>query len=316
MESWMWPQDFSLFQYLRFKAWFGFFRLLTVILDPFKMQTEARLIPHEVRREQVQIPSRDPGRSILGHMYYPPSYSTSSPAPVVINWHGSAFTIPAHGHDALFCARLARDAGVVVLDADYRKAPDHPFPAAPHDAEDALRWVAAQGGLDSQRIIVAGFSAGGNLALSMASAVRKKLSPLVHIPLVLSMYPMTDISFPSTDRTVPKPIKPLLPFFLDIICNCYCPNDSDKRNPLASPGLADAADFPALTAIMTAEGDTLRPEAELLLRKLEKNGRPVFSYMMKDAAHGFDKSAKKGTVQWAQREEMIELSVKLVKEAI
>lgn len=317
MESWLWPQDFSLFQYLRYKTWFGFFRLLTVILDPFMMQKEARLIMPEVRRERVQIPSRDPGRPILGHMYYPPGYSTSSPAPVVINWHGSAFTIPAHGHDALFCARLARDAGVVVLDADYRKAPEHPFPAAPNDAEDALRWVAAQGSLDPRRIIVAGFSAGGNLALSMASVVRKKLSPLnVNIPLVLAVYPMTDISFPSAQRTIPKPIKPILPFFLKIICNAYCPRDSDKRDPLASPGLADPADFPARTAIITAEGDTLRPEAEVLARKLEESGRSVFSYVMKDAPHGFDKSAKRGTVQWAQREELIELSVKLVKEAI
>lgn len=318
MES-LWPQDFGFFQYLRYKAWFTFCRWLSILLDPFKFQNEARLVPPEVRRDRVQIPSRDPGRSIAGDLYFPPGYSASTPAlPVVVTWHGSAFTIEAHGHDALFCARLARDAGVLVLDADYRKAPEHPFPAAPHDAEDALRWVAGRPGLfDLQRVVVAGFSAGGCLALSMAAAspaLRKK--ELVGVPLAIAVYPMTDVSFPSAARTVPRPIRPIHPWFLEVICNAYCPRDGDRASPLASPRLADPRDFPPRTAIVTAEGDTLRPEADALARKLKGAGRDVFYHMVEGAAHGFDKSPKRGTVEWAQREDLIELCVKLVKEAV
>jgi hypothetical protein len=94
----------------------------------------------------LEIPSRDRGRSIPANLYLPPNaqLNPTSPLPVLINWHGSGFVLPGHGADAIFCARMAETAGIAVLDADYRKGPEHVFPAAINDAEDALRWVNRQ----------------------------------------------------------------------------------------------------------------------------------------------------------------------------
>ncbi|EMR63797.1 putative esterase lipase protein [Eutypa lata UCREL1] len=86
------------------------------------------------------------------------------------------------GTDALFCARLARDAGIAVLDADYRKGPEHTFPRALHDAEDVLRWVAAQSHrFDRTPVAVSGFSAGGTIAVAAATTLRKQLEGLISI---------------------------------------------------------------------------------------------------------------------------------------
>jgi acetyl esterase/lipase len=80
--------------------------------------------------------------------------------------------IPCFGVDATFCAYLASHLGCVVLDADYRKAPAHPFPAGPQDAEDMCHYVIAHPELyDVTKLSVGGTSAGGNLALGTAAKV-------------------------------------------------------------------------------------------------------------------------------------------------
>jgi acetyl esterase/lipase len=315
MLSFLWPQEFSFLQYIRLKAMAVMYRSLVVIRDPFMMRCERRLIPANVRQKRIKIASRDSLRTIPGDMYYPPGYS-SSPLPVLVVWHGSGFVIPGLGLDALFCSRLARDAGVVVLDADYRKAPENPFPAALHDVEDVLKWIATQDGLDAKRVAVGGFSAGANLALVAATTLRKKLSYLINIPLVISIYPETDLSVPAAAKFSHDPAKAIPTNILAFFNDSYCPDERVRKNPLVSPSFAEPADFPAMTSIITGEGDSLRAEAEALANKLEKDGRDIFYHMVKEGAHGFDKRAKEGTIQWTQREELISVSVKLLKERI
>lgn len=81
---------------------------------------------------------------------------------------------------------MAAEAGIVVLDAECRKAPEYLFSHTLEDVEDALWWVGSQAQSDSQRVTVSGLSSGGNLSLVAAMAVRKKLSHLINIPLVSS----------------------------------------------------------------------------------------------------------------------------------
>jgi acetyl esterase/lipase len=71
--------------------------------------------------------------------------------------------IPMHGTDDEFAMRIAKDTQYNVLDVQYRLAPEHPFPAGAHDAEDVVRYVLARPqDYDPDRIVVSGFSAGGN----------------------------------------------------------------------------------------------------------------------------------------------------------
>ncbi|KAK6087019.1 hypothetical protein SCUP234_02112 [Seiridium cupressi] len=315
MASLLWPQEFGFFQYLRLKATVVLYRIMVIFLDPFMMRRERHLVSPEVRLERIKIPSRDSGRYISGDLYYPPGYSSSPPTPLLINWHGSAFIIPALGHDAVICSRIAREAGIVVLDADYRKAPEHPFPEPPQDVEDVLKWVTTQGRFDLQRIAVMGFSAGGCLALVAATAFRKKFAHLINMPLAISVYPTTDHTILAEDKKVPNPIKAIPTGGMRLMTDCYVPNKDMRKNPLASPMFADPADYPDMTAIITVEGDTLRPEAEALADVLEKNGRNVFRHNILGFWHGFDKCAKKGTVEWNKRDELIDMMLNLLRGA-
>ncbi|KAF2185674.1 alpha/beta-hydrolase, partial [Zopfia rhizophila CBS 207.26] len=252
-------------------------------------------------------------------LYYPPGHSASLSAratPILVNWHGSGFIFPLLGSDSLFCARVARDTGLLVLDADYRKAPETPFPGPLHDVEDALRWVATQPKrFDLTRVAVSGFSAGGNLALVAASALKRTLVDLT-IPVVVAIYPVTDLSIKPEAKTVPNPRKPTSPHIANLFNDCYAPDKAIRTDPRVSPSLADPADFPPTVAILTCEGDNLAPEANALADKLGDGQRKVVNRTLKAVHHGFDKGAKKGTNEWDQREKAYTLTVKTLKEAL
>ena len=97
----------------------------------------------------------------------------AAPRPVLLYIHGGAFTTCSRQTHRAVAALYASRAGYVVFNIDYRLAPRHRYPAAIEDACQAYRWVAdrcAQYGGDPQRIVIAGESAGGNLALGVACA--------------------------------------------------------------------------------------------------------------------------------------------------
>src|SRR5262245_10554840 len=94
---------------------------------------------------------------------------TGSAAATILYLHGGAYcTGSAATHRAL-TSRFARAAGLPLFAADYRLAPEHPFPAAAEDALSAYRALAAAG-----PVVLAGDSAGGGLALAVAPAARQQ----------------------------------------------------------------------------------------------------------------------------------------------
>jgi acetyl esterase/lipase len=316
MASALWPPQYSLFQYLRLKVIVTLLRLMLSVTNPAKLRRDRSLVPLDVRKERIKIPSRDLKRHILADVYYPPGYTSSSPAPVLVNWHGSGFILPLLGSDVLFCSRIAQ-AGIVVVDADYLKGPEHPFPGAINDVEDTFRWVAAQGGLDSKNVAVSGFSAGACLALVAASTLRKKQTQL-NIRAVVSVSPITDLSMAPEERKVPHPIEAIPPWALHLFIDCYAPDKASRTNPAVSPAFADPADFPPTTAIVISEGDILWPEAERLAKEIEKlqnDAQHVVLHMLKGVSHGFSLGAEEGTLEWTRREEAHALATKVLKTA-
>ena len=116
---------------------------------------------------------RGPGGPLPLRLYTPVS-PAASPRPALVYLHGGGWVIgDLETHDAV-CRRLCHDAGMLVIAVDYRRAPEHPFPAAPDDAEAAVRWAAAHAaelGCDPARLAVAGDSAGAQLAAVAAMRV-------------------------------------------------------------------------------------------------------------------------------------------------
>jgi acetyl esterase len=94
----------------------------------------------------------------------------SEAGPVMVFFHGGGFTIGDLDTHEPYCAEAARQLDLPVISIDYRLAPEHPFPAAPQDCEAATRWVAAN--LPNTGLILSGDSAGGNLTVVVAMALR------------------------------------------------------------------------------------------------------------------------------------------------
>jgi len=89
----------------------------------------------------------------------------------VLVLHGSGYLICSSRTHRGFASHLSKYSGMPTFAIDYRLAPEHPFPAAEDDAFAAYRWLLAQGH-DPAKIVVAGDSAGGHLAVGLALRLR------------------------------------------------------------------------------------------------------------------------------------------------
>ena len=189
----------------------------------------------------------------------------------MVFFHGSGFVLCSlDTHDGM-CRNLCAGGGCVVVSVDYRLAPEEKFPAATDDCLLATRWAAehaAEIGADPARIVVAGDSAGGNLAAVTALRVRDEGGPELCGQLLL--YPVTDYHTPGTPSYVENGdgyglTRATMEWFWDH----YLAEAADALHPHASPLRApDLSGLPP-AFVMTAEYDPLRDEAEVYGRRLD-----------------------------------------------
>ena len=144
------------------------------------------------RVEDVVIPDADGGR-LRARAYWP---IVPADALGVLVWlHGGGWYVGDVECFDRVTRQLANASGAVCLSVDYRLAPEHPYPAAVHDARAAVRWAAGDGaaqlGTDPARVVVGGDSAGGNLAAVAARHERAALRAQ------LLVYPALDPSMTS-----------------------------------------------------------------------------------------------------------------------
>lgn len=208
--------------------------------------------------------------------------------PLVVFFHGGGWVVgDLDTHDGA-CRLLAEQAGAGVLSIDYRLAPEHRFPAAVEDAIASFRWAAANAarlGFDTSRVAVAGDSAGGNLAATVAIAAARDGGPAPVAQLLL--YPVADLS-----RKHPSYRLFAEGFFLteadmDWYKAHYLRSAGDASEPAASPLLAPDVSGVAPAVVATAGFDPLRDEAEAYARRLESSGVRVRLRRFPGQVHGF-----------------------------
>ncbi|PYM98259.1 MAG: acetyl hydrolase [Candidatus Rokuibacteriota bacterium] len=136
-----------------------------------------------------------PGGPIPLRVYRPAGVAASVALPGLMYFHGGGWVIgDLDTHDVL-CRQLTAEAGVTVVNVDYRLAPEHKFPAAADDAWAATRWTVAHAsefGVDASRLAVGGDSAGGNLAAVVALQARDAGAPIIKLQVLV--YPVTDVA--------------------------------------------------------------------------------------------------------------------------
>lgn len=249
--------------------------------------------------EVLDVPSRDAGRTLRTHIYYPKKReiraADAGPAPAVINVHGSGYVMPYHGVDDEYARTLADRANVVVLDASYRLAPENPFPAAYDDVVDAIRYVLSKPEtFDPSRISLSGFSAGGTLILAAASQAFDKTT----FKNLITIYPGTLLGGselqkrPADTEPVDDKLDLLLPDWANaVFIQSYIQDPDLYTDPRVSPHYASPQAFPDRMLFITAGYDVFCPEAEELAAKIQSNdpAKEVIVHRMKNFGHGFDK---------------------------
>ena len=209
--------------------------------------------------------------------------------PVCVYFHGGGWVIGSiESHDAA-CRELASRAGCAVVSVEYRLSPETPFPGPLDDCVAATEWVAAHGaelGVDGSRLVVAGDSAGGNLAAAVTLVARERGRPSIAGQLLV--YPATDHGY-GTQSSIDNAEGYLLTMdAMHWFTGHYLAGDLEKvADPLASPLRAsDHAGLPP-AHVITAEFDPLRDEGEAYAAKLEAAGVPTTVHRYDGQIHGF-----------------------------
>ena len=226
-----------------------------------------------------------PGGSIPVRIYWP---AGNGPFPMIVYYHGGGWVIATiDTYDATPRAMVTQT-NAVVISVEYRKAPEHKFPAQHEDAMAAYRWAlenAASIKGDPKRVALMGESAGGNLAVATAMAARD-----AHVPMpvaVASVYPIAGVDTMTESYVENAHAKPLsrsmMAWFLDKTIN----GPADLQDPrLDLVGRANLAGLPPTTIVLD-QIDPLRTEGQKLGDKLKSAGVSVNSKTWDGVTHEF-----------------------------
>jgi acetyl esterase len=233
--------------------------------------------------EDRTVPS--PAGDIAVRIYWPEK--TSEPAPLVVFAHGGGFVFcDLNSHDEL-CRAMTDGIGAVVVSVDYRLAPESRWPAAAEDVYAVADWATQQAGAlgaDPGRLLVAGDSAGGNLAAVTAIMARDRDWPAIAGQLLV--YPVIAADFGTASyqhfgvgyyNTAAA-----MAWYWDQ----YVPTLADRSHPYASPLRANLTGLPP-AVVITAGYDPLCSEGDCYAKALVAAGVPTIHRDYEGAIHGF-----------------------------
>lgn len=229
------------------------------------------------------VPGYGDGPEVPIRVYTPEG---EGPFPVLVYFHGGGWVIGSLDTVDGICRVLADEADCVVVSADYRLAPEQPFPAGVEDAIAATEWVADHPeAVDGDgRLAVGGDSAGGNLAAAVALHARETGGPAIDHQTLL--YPVVDPSrdWPSYEENGEGYY--LERADIDYFRRHYWRSDLELANPYACPLEACGhADLPPAT-VVTCGFDPLRDEGVAYAEALTDAGVPVDHLHYPSLIHG------------------------------
>jgi acetyl esterase/lipase len=150
-----------------------------------------------VSHSDHMAPGRDGNPDVMVRVFRPAA--ASGPLPCLYWTQGGGYVLTAPDMDDQFCEEIADRHGCVVVSVDWRRAPEHPFPAAAEDCYAGLAWTVTNAdtlGIDPGRIVIGGHSPGGGSTAGLALLVRDRGEFTIAHQLLV--YPMLD------DRTVTR----------------------------------------------------------------------------------------------------------------
>jgi acetyl esterase len=226
----------------------------------------------------VSIPAGEV--EITSRLYEP----AGSPLGVIVFFHGGGWVIGEVEHSDVLARQLAINCGCQVLSVEYRRAPEAPFPTPLDDCWAAFTY-AVEKLADGRPVILAGDSAGGNLATACALLARERGGPRPALQVL--MYPVTDADL-ETDSYEEQATGSLLTradmaWFWDQ----YVPEASRRGDPRVSPLRAEDLTDLCPAIVIAPWFDPLRSEVEAYAERLSASGNQVALLRYPDQPHGF-----------------------------
>lgn len=251
--------------------------------DAFRQSMEVLAFP----AQDVERVTMRSGTGVPIHVFYPRGLDRTNPAPTLLFFHGGGWMLGDTASYAGFCATLAKAGGFAVASVDYRLAPENPFPAAHDDAEEATRWIFANAAslkIDRDRIVVAGDSAGANLAASVALRLHSERG--FKLAGQALFYPVTDVagersSYRENAEGFVLTAEAMRQFRSAYLGSVEC---RDPRVALLEN--ADLTDLPD-TYILTCGLDPLRDEGIAYAQALIHAGNAVVHEHRPDMVHAY-----------------------------
>jgi acetyl esterase/lipase len=211
---------------------------------------------------------------------------------VYLNFHGGGWALSAANAQDPLLVELADATGLCVVSVDYRLAPEHPYPAAPDDAEDAALWLLRDGlaALGVPEVAaIGGDSAGGHLTVTTLLRLRDRHAIVGAFAAANLIYGAFDLSMtPSQLRWGERNLilsTPILHYFGDM----FVPGRTleQRRDPDVSPLYADLRELPA--ALFTVGTlDPLLDDTLFMEARWRASGAPTELHVWPEAVHGFN----------------------------
>lgn len=275
--------------------------------------------PH-VHVKDYSIPTRD-GSTIEARTYLSVNNKIEGKLPVYLYFHGGGFIFGSIASEDPLCAQTAINTNTLVLNVNYRHTPEHKFPVAWLDAQDAFIWLhknVDQLGVDPTKVVVGGVSAGGQLSASLAlehhlgkTDALEGLPPLAGQVLIIpcvaspSNYhegPGKKLKVSSYVENEDAPVLPLkvVKFFTGLYTSETPPLKDTKLN-IVNYTQDEVAGMPP-TVFGIAGLDPLRDEALLYAKTLAEANVPTEIRLFKGVPHGHRRFGKalKASDDWDQ----------------
>jgi acetyl esterase len=227
------------------------------------------------------------GRSVPLRLYRPAAGMPPAGWPCVLYLHGGGWMLGGLDSHAVIAAPLALECDAAVLVVDYRLAPEHVFPAAFDDCLvvwETLRVDGLSLGIDAARVVVAGDSAGGNLAAALCLAARSREGPPLRgqalIYPALAAVPMEPAA--SEHANAPLLSRDDMAYYLAQ----YAPDPAQHADPRLAPLAAANLQGLPPAFIAVAEYDPLRDDGLCYARRLQGSGVATECYVGHGLLHG------------------------------
>ena len=208
---------------------------------------------------------------------------------VILYCHGGGYSTGSHIYARTLTTKLAGSTSMDVLSFDYRLAPENPYPAATEDAMKAWDYLMLLG-YGARDVIIAGDSAGGNLALSLVMKLKEQ-ERLLPRGLVL-MSPWTDLTSSGETHETKAEVDPVLDAeYLKRMITNYA-EGRELSDPYISPLFGDFSGFPPVY-IQAGDNEILLSDSEMLHKKLIQANVSVKLDVFKGMWHVFQMSPLK-----------------------